>query len=109
VTQISIDPLYPTRIQMYLGNIGGPLSSTNPDLGAFDPRRDLEVYMDGSLLTINSFTFDSANNRYLMFADQTINMSGVLQVIHHMPSPPFTGTLLSTGFGTSFGTFGSGL
>ena len=106
--QIITNLPYLNRIQLLLENYSGPLVQNGP-LGYFDPRRDLEVYVDGTLVRIRSFVFDGANNRYLLYTSQNINLQGVIQVIHHMPNPPFhespSGGL---GFGMGFGgTFGS--
>ena len=81
---------YPNRIQLLLDN-PGPLQAVFQDgpLGGFDPRRDLEVYVDGTLTTVSTFTFDVPNNRYLLYTQNAINLQGVIQVIHHMPNPPF--------------------
>jgi hypothetical protein len=101
---------YPNRIQWMLGNYTGPFTQDGP-LGDFDPRRDLEVYVDGTLVPVRSFTFDAPNNRYLLYMNQNINLQGVVQVIHHMPNPPFHSPFTPThrfGFGESFGDiFGS--
>lgn len=93
-----INPRYLNRIELRLGGLAGPLTSAA--LGAFDPRRDLEVYADGELVTITSFSFDGFQNRYLMFADRPVVTASVVQVIHHMPSSPFAAS------GTTFGGFG---
>jgi len=94
--QAVINTAYPARLQLQLGSITGPLSSTV--LGAFDPRRDLEVYADGVPVTLISFSFDGVNNRYLMFASSQINTASVVQVIHHVPNPPFMGSASLPGF-----------
>ena len=83
---------YPNRIQLLLAPVLGPFIQNGP-LGAFDPRRDLEVYVDGKLIPVQTFSFDANNNRYLLFMDQAINLQGVVQVVHHMPSPPFISTV----------------
>src|SRR5208282_5581223 len=92
---------YTARVQLQLTPAGltGPLVQFGPTgatgtgatgpLGAFDPRRDLEIYVDGSLIDVLTFSFDTDNNRYLMFADKAIDLQGVIQVVHRMPSPPF--------------------
>ena len=96
---------YPNRIQLILGNMTGPFLQTGP-LGFFDPRRDLEVYVDGELTPIRTFTFDYINNRYLLYTQSPFNLQGVIQVVHHMPDPPFAFGV--TGFGQQFGdSFGS--
>ena len=81
---------FPNRIQLFMSPFIGPLMQDGP-LGYFDPRRDLEVYVDGELLTVNTFSFDSDNNRYLLYMASQFNLAGVVQLIHHMPSPPFQG------------------
>ena len=104
---------YPNRIQWILGDYYvGPFTQDGP-LGQFDPRRDLEVYVDGTLITVRSFVFDGANNRYLLYMSQNFNLQGVVQVIHHMPNPPFNDSSSAPppslyGFGMLFGSlFGS--
>lgn len=79
---------YPNRIQWILEEYQGPLLQDGV-LGNFNPTRDLEVYVDGVLTTVRTFIFDPANNRYLLYTDNPINLQGVIQIIHHMPSPPF--------------------
>lgn len=78
---------YPLRVQLCLGGLTGPL--LNPALGDFDPRRDLQIYNDGKLMTVDSFTWDPKRNRYLMFLTESLNFDAVTQVIHHVPDPPF--------------------
>lgn len=93
---------YPTRIAVYCAPYIGPFQSAGP-LGAFNPIRDLEVYVDGVKLPIQTWYFDAANNRYLLFMDQQINLQGVVQVICHMPGSAFhNGTI---GWGQSWGSF----
>jgi len=104
---IQVSTQYPTRIAFYLEGLNGPLTSAT--LGAFDPNRDLLIFVDGIPQKLQSWSFDLNNNRYLLFTETNIDMEGIIQVVHHMPSPPFTGTVsASLGFGTAFGTsFGS--
>lgn len=101
---------YLNRIQWILGSdYAGPFVQDGP-LGLLDPRRDLEIYVDGVLTPVLSYTFDTANNRYLMYTERPFNLQGVIQVVHHMPSPPFKFVSSSTprGFGNVFGDiFGS--
>jgi hypothetical protein len=107
---------FPNRIQWILENYTGPFVQDGP-LGIFDPRRDLEVYVDGVLTPVSTFIFDAVNNRYLLFTSQNINLQGVIQVAHHMPNPPFYESSQSSpptsppvlyGFGDYFGVeFGS--
>src|SRR5208282_668284 len=88
----AVNAPYPNRIQVELGlNLIGPFSAGgSPPLGAFDPRRDLEVWVDGILTPISNFSFDEINNRYLLFTFTAFDQQGSVQVIHHMPRPPFT-------------------
>lgn len=79
---------YPNRIQILCAPLIGPFVQNGP-LGQFDPRRDLQVYVDGDLLPIVSFSFDANNNRYLLFTAKPFNLQGVIQLIHHVPNPPF--------------------
>ncbi len=79
---------YPDRIQWILNDYLGPFIQDGP-LGVFDPRRDLEVYVDGQLIPVRTFAFDTANNRYLLYMDIPFNLQGVIQIVHHMPNPPF--------------------
>lgn len=79
---------YPDRIQLLCGSYTGAFLQSGP-LGAFNPVRDLEVYVDGTLIPVRSFSFDADNNRYLLYLEQRFNLQGVIQIIHHMPSPPF--------------------
>jgi hypothetical protein len=79
---------YPNRIVIQCVPLTGPFSSAVT--GSFDPTKDVKVYVDGEGLNITSYIFDSVNNRYLLFADKTFNLQGIVQVIHHMPNPPFT-------------------
>lgn len=94
---------YPNRLALWLGPLVGPFIQDGP-LGLFDPRRDLDIYVDGVLQTVQTFSFDATNNRYLLYMANSFNLQGVIQVIHHVPDPPFqmtTGwmpdTLYSTG------------
>jgi hypothetical protein len=79
---------FPNRIQIILNPLIGPFTQDGP-LGQFDPRRDLQVYVDGVLQPVQTFAYDANNNRYLLYMEQEINLQGVIQIIHHMPSPPF--------------------
>ena len=80
---------YPNRLQITLAPYIGPFVQDGP-LGVFNPQRDLEIYVDGSLQVVQSWSFDSVNNRYLIFMQQSFNLQGVIQVVHYMPQPPFT-------------------
>ncbi len=101
MVQATVSPLYPNRIALSLGTLIGPL--TSPSLGAFTPGRDLEIYVDGLPLPIQSSSFDVQNNRYLIFAAQAFDVSGLVQVVHHMPLSPFAPALVLGGFGDGFG------
>jgi hypothetical protein len=83
---------YNDRIQIVLTPVLGPFVQNGP-LGDFDPRRDLEVYVDGELVPVRTFAFDANNNRYLLYMNKQINLQGVIQLVHHMPSPPFLATV----------------
>jgi hypothetical protein len=104
----TVNPNYPNRIELNLDSILGPLQSSV--LGAFNPLRDLEVYEDGAPVTLWSYSYDVGSNRYLMFIDHALDMNGVIQVIHHMPNPPFTGgaegVSTSEAYGFNTGGFG---
>lgn len=104
---IQCSTAYPNRIAWYLEDLNGPLVSVL--LGSLNPARDLQIYVDGVPQTVQSSGFDVRNNRYLIFTEKTIDMTGVIQVVHHMPLAPFAaGDSQQTGFGLSFGTsFGS--
>lgn len=79
---------YPNRIALYLAPYVGPFFQNGP-LVTFNPIRDLQVYVDGTLQTIQTWSFDSVNNRYLLYLNQAFNLQGVVQVVHHVPDPPF--------------------
>ena len=63
----------PYRLQVVLDDVTGPLISSA--LGYFDPRRDLVVYNAGRIVTIKSFTWDPARNRYLLFLAKALDFS----------------------------------
>ncbi len=88
---VMVNRPYPRRVQLVLGTLIGPLKSLS--LGAFDPRRDLQIYNGGTLLTIESVAWDGPANRYLMFLTTDLNFDAVTQVIHHAPTSPFRGQL----------------
>ena len=68
---------YPNRIQLPLGDWIRPFVQPAPGtLGDFDPRRDLEVYVDGLPVAVQTFSYDSINNRYLLFLEKTIDLQG---------------------------------
>lgn len=86
---------YSNRIQIVLAPFIGPFGQNGP-LGDFDPRRDLQVYVDGVLQVVQSFSYDAVNNRYLLFMQNSINLQGVIQIVYHVPSPSFQGGSEST-------------
>ena len=91
---------YLNRIQLVLtAPYVGPFVQAGP-LGSFNPTRDLEVYVDGALIPVQTWSFDVVGNRYLLFMPQPINLQGVIQVVHRVPSPPFrdAGSLRLLGF-----------
>ncbi len=80
---------YPNRIQLVVNPpFIGPFTQDGP-LGAFNPARDLSIYVDGVLQAISSSSFDTNNNRYLIYLVQAIDPQGFVQVVHHVPNPPF--------------------
>lgn len=84
---------YPNRIQLVVNSpYFGPFMQIGP-LGAFNPARDLSIYVDGSLQTVQSWAFDGTNNRYLIYLVQAIDPQGFVQVVHHVPNPPFVAFL----------------
>lgn len=86
--QVFTSPLAPNRVQLELGGLSGPFAQDGP-LGAFDPRRDLLLSIDGVVTPVVTASFDAPNNRYLMFTDKPFSPLSTIQVVHHMPSPPF--------------------
>jgi hypothetical protein len=92
---------YPNRVQIVLSPYIGPISQGGP-FGTFDPRRDLQVYVDGQLQVVQNFAFDAANNRYLLYTANAINLQGVIQVVYAPPNPAFQSTAL--GWGVSWGS-----
>ena len=85
---------FPGRLALYCSPLAGPYTSSA--LGAFDPRRDMQIYVDGDLLDIVSFSFDPVNNRYLMFSYSAFDLQGVIQATYHIPDPPFKDAMTST-------------
>jgi hypothetical protein len=125
---------YPNRVQLVLGptnNIGwglfwgeywgssgssstttGPFFQNGP-LGLFNPSRDLQVYADGQLLPVQTWSFDSTYNRYLLYMATQFNLQGAIQLVSHMPNPPFQSveTNIIPGFAllASYSTLGDGI
>jgi hypothetical protein len=83
---------YSNRIQLLLEDWVGPLVQPTSPPAPFDPTDPgvLEVYINGVPATVSTFSFDSVNNRYLLFLAEAFDPStAVVQAIHHMPSPPY--------------------
>ena len=93
---------FPNRLVLSCAPFAGPF--TSPGLGAFDPRTDMEFYVDGDPLTVSEFTFDAGNNRYLLYAAQTFDTQGVVQGVFHVLTSPFA----SAGTLTALNTAGLG-
>ena len=85
--RVVVNRPHPFRLQLILVGLMGPLAS--PSLGAFDPRRDVTIYNGGSPMGVSSYTYDPARNRYLVFLQAPLDFDRPIQVIHHVPSPPF--------------------
>ena len=68
---------------------------SQPSLGGFDPRRDLQIYVNGQLMTVTNFTVDVTNDRYLIYTSKTFDLQGIIQVVHLLPSPPFLDSSIS--------------
>jgi hypothetical protein len=88
VISIQTNGPFPNRIVLNCGPFTGPFSSAGP-LGAFNPIRDLEIYIDGVLTPVKTWSFDTNGNRYLMYIQDQFDLQGVIQVACHMPNPPF--------------------
>jgi len=84
---------FPNRITLNCAPFTGPFLFPFSPPNLFDPRRDVTCYVDGVIIQIVSFSFDNANNRYLLFASQQLNLQGVVQVTYHIPNPPFQDSL----------------
>jgi hypothetical protein len=94
---------YPNRLQLVCTPYLGPFEQEGP-LGLFDPARDLSIFCDGAPLTVQTSYFDSINNRYLIFMTQAFNLQGFIQVVHHVPNPPFAFTSAALVLGIQLGT-----
>ncbi len=93
---------FPNRLVLTCAPFAGPF--TSPGLGAFDPRTDMEFYVDGDPITISQFAFDANNNRYLLYATQVFDTQGIVQGVFHVPTSPF----VSAGTLTALNTAGLG-
>lgn len=89
---IIADSSYPNRLQLLLGNtFQGPLTSSS--LGAFDPSRDLFIFVDGVLSPVQTFNYDAPSNSYLMYFSSVLDLQGIIQCMYHLPLSPFIDTL----------------
>lgn len=86
-----VDPTVSDTVPIIVNTVGA--FTQNGPLGAFNAARDLEIYVDGVPLLVQTSYFDARFSRYLLFMGSTIDLQGVIQVIHHMPSPPFTSAI----------------
>ncbi len=92
--QAVVNPLYPNRIQLVLGVEAGDLVGPfiQPNAAPFDPTVDLQLYIGGVQIPIQTWSFDASNNQYLLYTYSNFDFSSaVVQVIFHMPLPPFMG------------------
>ena len=83
---------YPNRIALYLAPYVGPFFQNGPS-GTFNPIRDLSSVRRWSIHDDSTWSFDSVNNRYLLYLNQAFNLQGVVQIVHHVPDPPFGGLI----------------
>lgn len=91
----------PNCIQLVLNGVTGPFTQAAGPLGSFNPQRDLTVYIDGSRVDIGQAWFDSSHNQYLLFMKKIVSPYSVVQVVHHVPEPPFSvGATTLPGFAT---------
>jgi hypothetical protein len=61
----------------------------------FNPTTDVEVWVDGLQIQVKSFLYDADTTTYQLYLGISLTADNVVQVIHHMPNPPFTsGTTL---------------
>ncbi len=83
---------YPNRIAIYLAPYVGPFFQNGP-LAVFNPQRDLTITIDGVVTAVSTWAFDAVNNRYLLYMVTAFNLQGTVQVVHHVPNPPFGGLI----------------
>jgi|SRR5208282_1446336 len=102
VVQAYTNEPYPSRVQLVINSpFIGPFTQNGP-LGAFDPARDLIIYADGVLQTVLSSSFDTNTNRYLIYLVQAIDPQGFVQIIHHVPNPPFLALVVGSPISAEF-------
>jgi hypothetical protein len=83
---------YPNRIQLILGDqITGPLVGSTR---AFNPSVDVTVYIDGIAVALANWSFDSANNRYLLYTYAIFDPTSIVQAVYHMSTPLFFGSYI---------------
>lgn len=85
--QLEFNKPYPTRLQLKLVGITGPLLNT--ELGNFNPKRDCVVYNGGVQREIDSYYFDATYNRYLIFMKEKLDSNKIIQMTCKMVDPPF--------------------
>jgi hypothetical protein len=74
-----------------VSSISGPFSRTvNGTAVAFNPITDLEIWLNGTLISVESSGFSASTNTYMIYLSVFPDSGDLLQIIHHMPSPPFT-------------------
>jgi len=82
-----------------ISSIGGPFSRTVDALTVnFNPMTDVEVWVDGIQIQVKSFLYDAATTTYQLYLGISLTTDNVVQVIHHMPNPPFTSGTILHGF-----------
>jgi len=79
-----------------VSSVGGPFSRTVDAVTVnFNPTTDVEVWVDGLQIQVKSFLYDADTTTYQLYLGISLTADNVVQVIHHMPNPPFTsGTTL---------------
>jgi len=96
---------FTNRIQLIVDPFFGPFIQPGSPPVDFDPRVDLDVYVDGVLIPVQTFNYDALNNRYLLYMERAFDLSGFIQIISHVPNPPFmsgSGTFLPGDSGSGF-------
>jgi hypothetical protein len=59
-------------------------------LGPFNPIRDVQVYVGGAPVQIVSAHWDAPGNKYVIYVDEDMTANkDLIQIIHHVPEPPF--------------------
>lgn len=83
----SVSTYYPRRVQITVGDERTPPKTEDGII--LDPREYVRVYNGGSLLEVESYTWDSVLSRYLLFFSEDLDLTLPVQVIYHSPSTPF--------------------